>query len=118
MENMVENGVMYAELRPMLMDKTIPSDDGLRMIDLEGQMTIIQEVMDEFQRELSEQNDESKVFCGIKIIYCTPRSIPKAKMQSELEDCIKLHLKFPKLVCGMFKIFTKWTILIAYDPRF
>ncbi|OJD30609.1 adenosine amp deaminase [Diplodia corticola] len=96
MENMVENGIMYAELRPMLMDKTIPSDDGLRQIDLEGQMTIIREVIAKFREEL----DSSTAFEGIKIIYCTPRSIPKAKMQSELEDCIRLRIKFPDLICG------------------
>ncbi|KAL1616817.1 hypothetical protein SLS54_008209 [Diplodia seriata] len=98
MENMVENGIMYAELRPMLMDKTIPSDDGLKQIDLDGQMTIIREVIAEFREEL--KAEPSKAFEGIKIIYCTPRSIPKAKMQSELEDCIRLAIKFPDLICG------------------
>ena len=101
MENMVQNGIMYAELRPMLMDKTIPSDDGLKQIDLDGQMTIIREVIAEFREEL--KADPSKAFEGIKIIYCTPRSIPKAKMQSELEDCIRLAIKFPDLICGMSK---------------
>ncbi|KAL1626864.1 hypothetical protein SLS56_006592 [Neofusicoccum ribis] len=100
MENMVANKVMYAELRPMLMDKTIPSDDGRRQIDLEGQMAIIEEVIREYQNELDKEGELSKLPWGIKIIYCTPRSIPKAKMQSELEDCIKLKIKFPNLICG------------------
>lgn len=97
---MVRNGIMYAELRPMLMDKTIPSDDGLKNIDLEGQMKIIQDVIDEYKNELDSDGDLSKLPWGIKIIYCTPRSIPKPKMQSELEDCIRLKIKFPDLICG------------------
>lgn len=101
MRNMVKNGVMYAELRPMLMDKTIPSDDGLRQIDLEGQMKIVENVIVEYQNELQSKGELSKLPWGIKIIYCTPRSIPKQKMQSELEDCIRLKIKFPELICGM-----------------
>ncbi|KAH7038925.1 cat eye syndrome critical region protein 1 [Macrophomina phaseolina] len=100
MRNMVKNGVMYAELRPMLMDKTIPSDDGLRQIDLEGQMKIVENVIVEYQNELQSKGELSKLPWGIKIIYCTPRSIPKQKMQSELEDCIRLKIKFPELICG------------------
>lgn len=98
---MVENGVMYAELRPMLMDKTIPTDDGRNTIGLEGQMAIIQEIIREYQEELDKEGELSKLPWGIKIIYCTPRSIPKPKMQSELEDCIKLKIKFPDLICGI-----------------
>ncbi|KAF4308371.1 Adenosine/AMP deaminase [Botryosphaeria dothidea] len=100
MRSMVRNGVMYAELRPMLMDKTIPSDDGLKNIDLEGQMKIIQDVIDEYKNELDSDDELSKLPWGIKIIYCTPRSIPKPKMQSELEDCIRLKIQFPDLICG------------------
>ena len=44
-EDMIRDGVMYAELRPMLLDKSIPSDDGKRKLDHSWQMnTIINEV--------------------------------------------------------------------------
>ncbi|KAF2137491.1 uncharacterized protein K452DRAFT_235853 [Aplosporella prunicola CBS 121167] len=99
-EAMIDDGVMYAELRPMLMDKSIPSDDGKEKIDLSNQMRIITEAVKEKMDELA-RDGKSHVFpFGIKIIYCTPRSIPKAKMISELEDCIKLKQEFPKLICG------------------
>jgi len=100
-DNMIEDGVMYAELRPMLMDKSIPSTDGERKIFHEAQMQIIIEEINKKRQELDSDNRLHKFPFGIKIIYCTPRSIPKTWMQRELQDCIKLKLEFPDLICGM-----------------
>ncbi len=99
-DSMIDEGVMYAELRPMLLDKDIPSDDGLRKIDHAGQMDIICQEIDKKKNQLQDCGQLSRFPFGLKIIYCTPRSIPRGKMESELEDCLKLKLQFPDLICG------------------
>ena len=99
-DSMIRDKVMYAELRPMLMDKTIPSDDGLRQLDHKDQMNIICEEVQKKRKELEANGDIDKFPFDLKIIYCTPRSIPRPRMQTELADCIKLKLQFPDLVCG------------------
>ncbi|KAI7201580.1 Phosphotyrosyl phosphatase activator, partial [Hortaea werneckii] len=98
--SMIRDRVMYAELRPMLMDKTIPSDDGLRQLDHSAQMKIICQEVKSKTKELEDRGELDKFPFGLKIIYCTPRSIPKARMQTELLDCIKLKQEFPDLICG------------------
>ena len=99
-DSMIRDQVMYAELRPMLMDKTIPSDDGLRQLDHKDQMTMICEEVEKKRERLEAAGQLDKFPFGLKIIYCTPRSIPKERMQKELQDCIKLKLQFPDLICG------------------
>ena len=85
---------MYSEWRPMLMDKSIPSDDARQALTLSDQMKIITEISKRKQEQWAEK------FVGVKVIYCTPRSIPRMKMQSELLDCIALKTEFPDLICG------------------
>lgn len=99
-ESMIRDKVMYAELRPMLMDKTIPSNDGLRQLNHQDQMNIICEEVEKKCAALEKAGELDRFPFGLKIIYCTPRSIPKARMEVELKDCIKLKRQFPKLVCG------------------
>ena len=99
-ESLIQDKIMYAELRPMLMDKSIRTDDGLGNVDHETQMRII---LDEVEKKKSQlrSRGEGHIFpFGIKIIYSTPRSIPKDRMRRELHDCIKLKLQFPDLICG------------------
>jgi adenosine deaminase CECR1 len=48
---------------------------------------------------------------GLKIIYCTPRSITEGMMRKEMRHCIKLKIKYPDLICGM--LYTYWTVIIA-----
>ncbi|GAB7356179.1 hypothetical protein MBLNU459_g6768t1 [Dothideomycetes sp. NU459] len=79
----------------MLMDKTIPSDSGRRLLDQFDQMRIVREVVDIKQRRWGD-----KFPFGIRVIYCAPRSISLKKMQIELVDCIKLKIEFPELICG------------------
>lgn len=99
-ESMIEDKVMYAELRPMLLDKSIPADNGIDKIGHAQQMRIILEEVKRKQAELKKRGDFEKFPFGLKIIYCAPRSIPKIMMQQEIKDCIKLKLEFPDLVCG------------------
>lgn len=99
-QSMIDDKVMYAELRPMLMDKTIPSDDGKAQLDHKDQMNIICEEVRKKKKELSDKGQKDKFPFGLKIIYCTPRSIPKDRMETELADCIRLKQQFPDLICG------------------
>lgn len=99
-DSMIRDKVMYAELRPMLMDKTIPSDDGEGALDHNAQMRLILEEVEKKQIELKKAGQLDKFPFGLKIIYCTPRSIPKEWMRREIQDCIKLKLAFPNLICG------------------
>lgn len=97
---MILENVMYAELRPMLLDKSIPTDDGVGKINNAGQMELIDQAINEKEAELVAKGWKHKFPFRLKIIYCTPRSIPKPMMQEELNQCIELKLKFPHLICG------------------
>ena len=104
---MIEEKVMYAELRPMLLDKFIPTNDGKGEIDNPSQMQIIIDGVREKQEELKKVNRLDKFPFGLKIVYCTPRSIPKTMMQREMKQCIELKLQYPDLICGKS---LSWTI--------
>ena len=99
-DSMIRDKVMYAELRPMLLDKDIPANDGVRRLDHATQMAIVCEELKKKEAELRAANQLHLFPFGLKIIYCTPRSIPRQRMQSELENCLNLKLKFPDLICG------------------
>lgn len=102
-DDMIKENVMYAELRPMLLDKSIPTDDGKGRLDHEAQMIIILEEYEKKRSELEARGELGKFpFCP-KIIYCAPRSIPKKMMEREMQDCIKLKLKFGDLICGQYE---------------
>jgi len=97
---MILENVMYAELRPMLLDKSIPTHNGIGVVDHAAQMQLIHDAIEEKKAELGE--NIHKFPFGLKIIYCTPRSIPKWMMKTEMIDCIALKLQFPHLICGEF----------------
>lgn len=99
-DSMIREKVMYAELRPMLLDKFIPTNDGQGKLDHKDQMTIVCQEVERKKEELRRRGELHLFPFGLKIIYCTPRSIPREKMQSELQDCLKLKLQFPDLICG------------------
>jgi adenosine deaminase CECR1 len=99
-DSMIRDKVMYAELRPMLLDKSIPTDDGERKLDHAAQMTIICEEWEKKREDLKSKGQLDRFPFGLKIIYCTPRSIPRHIMEKELQDCIRLKTQFPDLICG------------------
>jgi adenosine deaminase CECR1 len=99
-ERLIDENVMYAELRPMLLDKSIPTDDGKRQITNAEQMRLIIKGVEDKKKELEKNGELHKFPFGLKIIYCTPRSIPKKMMQEEMRQCIDLKLQFPDLICG------------------
>jgi adenosine deaminase CECR1 len=97
---MIQENVMYAELRPMLLDKFIPTNDGKGKINNAAQMQLIVDGVREKQAALEKEDRGHKFPFGLKIIYCTPRSIPKTMMQEEMKQCIELKMQYPKLICG------------------
>ena len=97
---MIRDGVMYAELRPMLLDKSIPRDDGVGQLGLADQMSLIVDAVREKQARLGNEKRLHQFPFGLKVVYCTPRSICKPAMERELRDCIHLKLRFPDLICG------------------
>jgi adenosine deaminase CECR1 len=97
---MIEENVMYAERRPMLLDKSIPSTDGKSNISNFEQMQLIIDGVQEKQAALKKKQMRHKFPYGLKIIYCTPRSITKEMMAEELKQCIELKLKYQHLICG------------------
>jgi adenosine deaminase CECR1 len=101
-EALIREKVMYAELRPMLLDKFIPTSDGKGKIDNPSQMQMIIDAVHAKQEEIrldpNRSNDEFPF--GLKIIYCTPRSIPKKMMREEMKQCIDLKERYPNLICG------------------
>jgi adenosine deaminase CECR1 len=101
---MIKEKVMYAELRPMLLDKFIPTNGGNGEVDNAAQMQLIDEAFEEKKKELIARGEPNKFPFGLKVIYCTPRSITKKKMELEMIDCIKLKLQFPHLICGKSQI--------------
>jgi adenosine deaminase CECR1 len=106
-DRMIEEKVMYAELRPMLLDKSIPANSGKKgdVIDNAAQMQLIIDCVESKQAELKERGELHKFPFGLKIIYCTPRSIPDAWMRTEMVDCIRLKLQYPNLICGRYHSF-------------
>lgn len=99
-DTMIEDNVMYFELRPMLLDKAIPTDDGERKLDHKAQMEVICEEVRKKQAELQRNGQIDTFPFGLKIIYGTPRSIPRPMMKKELQDCINLKKAYPDLICG------------------
>ncbi len=97
---MIEENVMYAELRPMFLDPTIPSADGKRQIDMPSQMQMIIDGVKEKQAELEKKGELHKFPFGFKVIFCSPRSVPKPFMRKQMQQCIELKLQFPNLICG------------------
>jgi len=111
-DSMIEDGVMYAELRPMLMDKTIPANNGVDKLDHNKQMRMILDGVAKKQKELLKDNKLDKFKFGLKIIYCAPRSIPKTMMQREIQDCIRLKMDFPDLICGI-RFAQPWAVFLV-----
>ncbi|KAF1999948.1 Metallo-dependent hydrolase [Amniculicola lignicola CBS 123094] len=99
-DRMIEEKVMYAELRPMLLDKFIPSTDGRAKIDNAAQMQMIIDGVKAKKDQLESQGMGHLFPFGLKIVYCTPRSIPKFMMRNEMKHCIDLKIQFPDLICG------------------
>lgn len=100
-DRFIEEKIMYAELRPMLLDKSITTDDGKGTVNNAGQMELITKAVNTKLKQLKAQGRLHEFPFGVKVIYCTPRSISPDMMATEMSECIKLKLEFPDLICGM-----------------
>lgn len=101
-DQMINEKVMYAELRLMLLDKFISDDSGKPedCLDLGAQMKLIKKAIERKKKYLEKKKEEEKFPFGLKIIYCAPRSIGIDTMESELQECMLLKQDFPDLICG------------------
>ena len=100
MDSMIQDGIIYAELRPMLLDKSITTDDGRQRLSQMDQILIIKDEIEKKKKQLEYTGKLRRFPFGFKIIYCTPRSVTKEMMRKELQDCIKLKIACPELICG------------------
>ena len=87
-------------MRPMLLDKSISTDDGRERIGHVEQMEIIEAELSKKKKQLQDKGELHRFPFGFKVIYCTPRSISKECMKQELQNCINLKIAFPQLICG------------------
>jgi adenosine deaminase CECR1 len=84
----------------MLMDKAIPADNGVDKFDNAAQMRLIVDCVNKKREKLVSEGKGDLFPFGLKIIYCTPRSIPDWVMRNEMKECIELKIKFRDLICG------------------
>ncbi|EMD86791.1 hypothetical protein COCHEDRAFT_1048068, partial [Bipolaris maydis C5] len=101
-DQMIDEKVMYAELRLMLLDKFISDDSGKPedCLDFAAQMKLIKKAIDWKKKDLEKKKEEEKFPFGLKIIYCAPRSIGIDAMERKLQECMLLKKDFPYLICG------------------
>ncbi|KAF7957701.1 hypothetical protein EAE96_003272 [Botrytis aclada] len=71
--------------------------DNIQTIGNEGIMSIINE---ELHQTMQEIRSKGQYFGGMKVIYCTPRSFDRGKIEIALDECIDLKKKYQKLLCG------------------
>ncbi|RFU81563.1 hypothetical protein TARUN_657 [Trichoderma arundinaceum] len=98
LEDFVRDNIQYAEIRPnFMMSNQLYHDDGTGPINNEGIMAIIVEEVQRFQKGMA---DKGKFFGGLKVIYCTPRSMPKAEVRAALVECMEFKKKWPQWIAG------------------
>lgn len=96
----VRDNIQYAEIRPNFMQTNqLYTDDGEGMINNEGIMKIIISAVEEFQKEVAERG---QFFGGLKVIYCTPRSMDRKNVQDALEECIEFKKRWPQWIAGKY----------------
>ncbi|TQS32251.1 hypothetical protein Golomagni_07440, partial [Golovinomyces magnicellulatus] len=98
LRDFVEDGIQYAEIRPnFMMSNQLFRDDGKDMIDNAGIMEVIIEEVEAFQKETI---SKGQYFGGLKVIYCTPRSMPEDKVAEALDECIQFKKRWPGWIAG------------------
>ncbi|KAM0259337.1 hypothetical protein ACHAQJ_003369 [Trichoderma viride] len=98
LEDFVRDNIQYAEIRPNFMiSNQLYCDDGTATIDNEGIMEIIIKEVEEFQKAKAQ---EKKYFGGLKVIYCTPRSLLPEQVKVALDECIQFKKRWPQWIAG------------------
>jgi adenosine deaminase CECR1 len=96
-EDFIKDNIQYAEIRPNFPSNFLIRDDGINGIDNTGLLEIIQEELHNAKQKTG------RYFGGMKVIYCAPRSFSNEQVANCLDECIELKVKFPKLLCGMYR---------------
>ncbi|OAA50227.1 adenosine deaminase [Beauveria brongniartii RCEF 3172] len=98
LEDFVRDNIQYAEIRPNFMiTNQLYHDDGTGPIDNKGIMNIIINEVKAFQRDMEKQ---SQYFGGIKVIYCTPRSMEPSAIGDALNECFEFKRQWPDWIAG------------------
>ncbi|KAL2172332.1 hypothetical protein VTG60DRAFT_6171 [Thermothelomyces hinnuleus] len=96
LEEFARDNIQYAEIRPNFMpNNQLWDDEGKDQMSNERMMELIIEGYKTFQLR-----HQRKVFKGLKVIYCTPRSFDKPKVVFALNQCIEFKKKFPEFIAG------------------
>ncbi|KAK3933841.1 adenosine deaminase 2 [Diplogelasinospora grovesii] len=96
LQDFAEDNIQYAEIRPNFMSTNqVWKDDGSKKLDNWAIMELIIEVYGSFQKA-----HNCRVFKGLKIIYCTPRSFSCALTALALEECMAFKLVWPDWIAG------------------
>lgn len=96
------DNIQYAEIRPNFMSNNqLWTDDGTGQLDNAAIMRLIISEYKAFQ-----EKHGYKVFKGLKVIYCTPRSFDTDKVKIALDECLdfKLNPDFAKYIAGKTSI--------------
>lgn len=72
-------------------------DDGSGRIDNDGIMNMIIDEYEAFQRD-----HQDRIFKGLKVIYCTPRSFSEEEVRKALDECLrfKQDKRFSSYIAG------------------
>ncbi|KAL7953864.1 hypothetical protein V8C34DRAFT_295928 [Trichoderma compactum] len=98
LEDFVRDNIQYAEIRPNFMSTNqLYTDDGNGTINNEGIMKIIIDEVERFQEDMKKKG---QFFGGLKVIYCTPRSMDREKVKVALIECIEFKKKWPQWIAG------------------
>lgn len=98
LEEFVADNIQYAEIRPNFMSSNqVWKDDGSSKIDNVGIMDLIIDEYEAFQKK-----HKHKVFKGLKVIYCTPRSFSEEQVAIALKQCLEFKMteRFSNYIAG------------------
>lgn len=98
LQDFVRDNIQYAEIRPNFMrSNQLYRDDGTGPIDNWGIMDLIITEVDRFQAEMA---SKGRYFGGLKVIYCTPRSLQPTEVREALKECLAFKQRWPKWIAG------------------
>jgi adenosine deaminase CECR1 len=96
LDDFAKDNIQYAEIRPNFMTTNqVWTDDGKIKLNNEKIMNLIIDGYETFQRR-----HQYKIFKGLKVIYCTPRSFSKRLVAAALKECLEFKKKFPDFIAG------------------
>ncbi|KAI1777503.1 Metallo-dependent hydrolase [Hypoxylon cercidicola] len=130
LEEFIRDNVQYAEIRPNFMKSNqVLRDSGSGSFNNFGLMEIIIEEYENFMKDIGDMAENGQIIenreldsqgrpiysdstgiprgnghrpslSGMKVIYCTPRSFPKAMVKDSLAECIQMKKKWPQYIAG------------------